>query len=82
MELRFAKEQVAAGADLILGHHAHILKGIEVYKGKVIFYSLCNFALDVPVPPGHEALNAVLTGHPSIITVMKFGSKAPVSSTT
>lgn len=35
-----------AGADIIIGTHAHILKGIEVYKGKVIFYSLCNFILD------------------------------------
>lgn len=40
---------VDAGVDLILGHHAHILKGIEVYKGKVIFYSLGNFAMDSPV---------------------------------
>ncbi|MBI2862193.1 MAG: CapA family protein [Chloroflexi bacterium] len=39
---------IDAGADLILGHHAHILKGIEVYKGKVIFYSLCNFAMVIP----------------------------------
>ncbi|MBI4331898.1 MAG: CapA family protein [Chloroflexi bacterium] len=38
---------IDAGVDLILGHHAHILKGIEVYKGKVIFYSLCNFAFDL-----------------------------------
>ncbi|MBI2859844.1 MAG: CapA family protein [Chloroflexi bacterium] len=36
---------IDAGVDLILGHHAHILKGIEVYKGKVIFYSLCNFVM-------------------------------------
>ena len=28
---------------------------------------------DVPVPPGHEALNAMLTSHPQIVTVMKFG---------
>lgn len=34
---------VDAGADLILGQHSHILRGIEVYKGKVIFYSLGNF---------------------------------------
>ncbi|MBN2061017.1 MAG: CapA family protein [Deltaproteobacteria bacterium] len=39
---------IDAGADIILGHHAHILKGIEVYKGKAIFYSLCNFALEAP----------------------------------
>jgi poly-gamma-glutamate synthesis protein (capsule biosynthesis protein) len=36
------------GADLILGHHAHILKGIEVYKNKVIFYSMGNFAIEPP----------------------------------
>ncbi|MFP3974691.1 MAG: CapA family protein [Chloroflexota bacterium] len=34
---------IDAGADLILGHHAHILKGIEIYKGKTIFHGLCNF---------------------------------------
>jgi len=34
-----------AGADMIMGHHAHILKGIEVYKGKVIFYSMCNLVM-------------------------------------
>jgi poly-gamma-glutamate capsule biosynthesis protein CapA/YwtB (metallophosphatase superfamily) len=37
---------IDAGADLILGTHPHILKGIEVYKGKVIFYSTSNFAMD------------------------------------
>jgi poly-gamma-glutamate capsule biosynthesis protein CapA/YwtB (metallophosphatase superfamily) len=42
---------IDAGADLIVGHHAHILKGIEVYKGKVILYSLCNFAFDLRFPP-------------------------------
>ncbi len=36
---------IDAGVDLILGCHAHILKGIEVYKGKVIIYSLCNFVI-------------------------------------
>ncbi len=44
---------IDAGADLILGHHAHILKGVEVYKGKPIFYSLCNFAVDLPMTPEH-----------------------------
>lgn len=45
-----AHTAIDAGADLILGHHAHILKGIEVYKGKVIFYSLCNFGFDLKLP--------------------------------
>ena len=38
-----------AGADIILGCHQHVLKGIEVYRGKAIFYGLGNFAMDVPM---------------------------------
>lgn len=37
---------ISAGADLIIGHHPHILKGMEVYKGKVIAYSMGNFAME------------------------------------
>jgi poly-gamma-glutamate synthesis protein (capsule biosynthesis protein) len=44
---------IDAGADLILGHHAHILKGAEVYKGKNIFYSLCNFGIDLRMDKAH-----------------------------
>ncbi|MGD9044780.1 MAG: CapA family protein [Desulfobacterales bacterium] len=40
---------IDAGADIIIGTHAHILKGIEVYKGKAIFFSLCNFCMDLPI---------------------------------
>lgn len=43
-----ARAAVEVGADLVVGHHAHILKGIEVYRGKVIFYGLGNFALESP----------------------------------
>lgn len=39
---------IDAGADLILGHHTHILKPIERYKGKPIIYSMANFALEPP----------------------------------
>jgi hypothetical protein len=44
------QEQVAhaaidTGADLIFGSHPHLIKGMEVYKGKAIFYSLGNFAM-------------------------------------
>ncbi|MEW6262031.1 MAG: CapA family protein [Thermodesulfobacteriota bacterium] len=38
---------IDAGADAIFGHHAHILKPIEVYNRKAIFYSLGNFAFDL-----------------------------------
>lgn len=58
-----AHAAIDAGADLILGTHAHILKGIEIYAGRAIFYSLCNFALDLRAPPellarpGHQEIN-------------------------
>jgi poly-gamma-glutamate synthesis protein (capsule biosynthesis protein) len=48
-----AHAAVDAGADLILGHHAHILKGVEVYRGKAIFYSLGNFAIDLRMTEEH-----------------------------
>lgn len=31
------------GADLVIGHHPHVLQGIEEYKGRYIVYSLGNF---------------------------------------
>lgn len=31
------------GADLVIGHHPHVLQGIEEYQGKYIVYSLANF---------------------------------------
>lgn len=39
---------IDAGVDIVLGHHPHRLKGIEVYKGKPIFYSMGNFCFDQP----------------------------------
>ena len=44
---------IDAGVDLVLGHHAHILKGVEVYRGKPIFYSMGNFAIDLRMTPEH-----------------------------
>lgn len=41
---------IDAGADMILGHHAHVPKAIEIYKGKAIFYSLSNFCMTKPFP--------------------------------
>ena len=44
-ERKFAQEMIDAGADIILGHHPHVPKGVEVYKSGVIFYSLGNFTM-------------------------------------
>jgi len=39
-----AKYSIDNGADLIIGHHPHVLQGLEVYKNRVICYSLGNFS--------------------------------------
>jgi len=41
---------IDAGADMVMGHHAHVPKAIEMYKGKAIFYSLSNFCMTKPFP--------------------------------
>jgi poly-gamma-glutamate capsule biosynthesis protein CapA/YwtB (metallophosphatase superfamily) len=46
----FAHAAIDAGADMVIGHHPHVLQPIEVYKGKYIFYSLGNFVFDQPWP--------------------------------
>ncbi|MCB1158688.1 MAG: CapA family protein [Leptospiraceae bacterium] len=38
-----AKKLIDAGYDIIVGHHPHIPQGIEIYKNKLILYSLGNF---------------------------------------
>ena len=42
--LRFAHAVVDAGADLVVGSGPHVLRGMEWYKGRLIAYSLGNFA--------------------------------------
>jgi Bacterial capsule synthesis protein PGA_cap len=42
-ESPLARAAVDAGADVVLGHHAHILRGVEVYRGRPIFHGLGNF---------------------------------------
>ena len=37
---------IDAGADIIIGHHPHVVQGLEIYKGRPIFYSLGNFIFD------------------------------------
>lgn len=41
---RFTHGVIDAGADLVLGHGPHVVRGLEVYKERLIAYSLGNFA--------------------------------------
>lgn len=38
-----AHRAIEAGADVVIGHHPHVLQGVERYKRGIIFYSLGNF---------------------------------------
>ncbi|HWS36759.1 MAG TPA: CapA family protein [Actinoplanes sp.] len=42
--IKFSRTVIDAGADLVVGHGPHVLRGMEFYKGKLIAYSLGNFA--------------------------------------
>ena len=48
-----ARAAVAAGADAVIGGHAHVIKGCEVIGGKPVFHSLCNFATDLRMDEAH-----------------------------
>jgi len=43
---RFARLAIDAGADLVIGHHPHVVQPVEEYKGGYIAYSLGNFVFD------------------------------------
>ena len=43
---KIARGFIDSGADVVIGHHPHVVEGVEKYKGKYIFYSLGNFIFD------------------------------------
>ncbi|MFR9777420.1 CapA family protein [Micromonospora sp. MS34] len=42
--IKFSHAMIDAGADLVVGHGPHVLRGMEFYQGRLIAYSLGNFA--------------------------------------
>ncbi len=42
--VEFARGMIDAGADIVLGHGPHVPRAVEIYKGRLIAYSLGNFA--------------------------------------
>lgn len=54
-QVTVAHALIDAGADLVVCHAPHIPKGVEVYKGKAIFYSIGVFAMTKPfAAPGWD----------------------------
>lgn len=54
MQLELAHGAIDNGADIVIGHHPHVLQGIEKYKGKLIFYSFGNFVFDRQLSSGTD----------------------------
>lgn len=50
-DVNIAHKLIDHGADIVIGHHAHVIQSSEVYKGKQIYYGLGNFIFpDIDVP--------------------------------
>ncbi|MFA6552285.1 MAG: CapA family protein [Candidatus Paceibacterota bacterium] len=45
-QIKFGHSLIDNGADVVIGHHPHVIEPIEIYKDKAIFYSLGNFIFD------------------------------------
>lgn len=54
VQKKLSKFAIDNGADLIIGHHPHVLQGMEVYKNKLICYSLGNFSFGGNSNPGDK----------------------------
>ncbi len=67
-QVELGHQAIDWGADLVLGHHPHVLQEIELYKGRLIAYSLGNFVF------GSESNNT----NSSIILLLTFKGKSLV----
>jgi poly-gamma-glutamate capsule biosynthesis protein CapA/YwtB (metallophosphatase superfamily) len=55
-----AKYFIDCGADVIIGHHPHVIQDIQRYKDKPIIYSLGNFLFDQATPATQTGMIALL----------------------
>ncbi|MFH2070519.1 MAG: CapA family protein [Elusimicrobiota bacterium] len=51
-----ARHAIDSGADIVVGHHPHVMQGIEFYKNKPIVYSLGNFVFMPPKDEQNETI--------------------------
>ena len=60
MQRDIAYELIDYGADLIIGHHPHVLQGMEIYNNKPILYSIGNFSFGGNWSLNLESLDTVI----------------------
>ncbi len=56
-----ASRLIAAGVDVIVGHHPHVVQDIDTIRGRMVYYSIGNFVFDQRNPSGRKALMPVIT---------------------
>lgn len=82
---RMARHAIDLGADLVIGHHPHVMQGKEEYKGKTIIYSLGNFCFGgAPHPFDYDTIiyqHKIKTNGEDIIDVSDEIIPARVSGT-
>jgi poly-gamma-glutamate capsule biosynthesis protein CapA/YwtB (metallophosphatase superfamily) len=71
--IKFARTMIYAGADLVLGHGPHVPRAMEIYKGKLIAYSLGNFL-------GYRTLSTNAQTGDSMILEVKLNSAGDLVS--
>ena len=49
-DVEYRHHMIDSGVDMVIGHHPHIIQGLEIYNGKLIAHSLGNFAFDLSYP--------------------------------
>src|SRR5215471_2344430 len=76
---KFAHAAVDAGAQVVIGSGPHVVRGMEVYQGKLIAYSLGNFATYGPFNlSGENGLSLILEVHLAMDGTFRGGSVHPV----
>jgi poly-gamma-glutamate synthesis protein (capsule biosynthesis protein) len=81
VEQRRAAEWLAAnGADLIVGHHPHVVQAPECVAGKPVFYSLGNHVFDQKYPATKQGLIADCRIHAGTLTCGGIATATPMGS--
>lgn len=80
LQQNIAHELVDAGVDIVIGHHPHVVQGVEIYNGHPIFYSLGNFIFDQYFSPDtQEGLALGVNYLPEKIEIYLFPTKSKSS---
>lgn len=74
--VEFARAAVDNGADMVIGHGPHLLRGLEIYRGKPIFYSVGNFIFQPHLLQRHVVDDFETRGVEAHVSTSEFGTQA------